>query len=75
MCKVLEDMRNESFQEGIRIGRQEAFQEAFQEAKRGNMLATAKKMLSLGKYALDEIALIAGLSLDEVKTLQASQNI
>lgn len=39
MCKVLEDMRNESFQEGIRIGRQEAFQEA----KRENMLATAKK--------------------------------
>lgn len=68
MCKVLEDMRNESFQEGIRIGRQEAFQEA----KRENMLATAKKMLSFGKYALDEIALIAGLSLDEVKTLQAS---
>lgn len=79
MCKVLEDMRNESFQEGIRIGRQEVFQEAFQEgfqeARRENMLATAKKMLSLGKYALDEIAQITGLSLDEVKTLQASQNI
>ena len=71
MCKVLEDMRNESFQEGIRIGRQEGFQEARQE----NMLATAKRMLNLGKYALDEIAQITDLSLDEVKTLQASQNI
>ena len=38
MCKVLEDMRNESFQEGIRIGRQEAFQEA----KRGNMTSKPK---------------------------------
>lgn len=71
MCKVLEDMRNESLQEGIRIGRQEGFQEARQE----NMLATAKRMLNLGKYALDEIAQITDLSLDEVKTLQASQNI
>ena len=68
MCKVLEDMRNESLQEGIRIGRQEGFQEARQE----NMLATAKRMLNLGKYALDEIAQITDLSLDEVKTLQAS---
>lgn len=67
MCKVLEDMRNASLQEGIQIGRQEG--------KRENMLATAKKMLSLGKYALDEIAQITGLSLNEVKTLQASQNI
>ena len=71
MCKVLEDMRNESLQEGIRMGRQEGFQEARQE----NMLATAKRMLNLGKYALDEIAQITDLSLDEVKTLQASQNI
>lgn len=39
------------------------------------MLVTARKMLDLGKYALDEIAQIAGLSLDEVKKLQANQNI
>lgn len=71
MCKVLEDMRNESLQKGIRIGRQEGFQEA----RRENMLATAKRMLNLGKYALDEIAQITDLSLDEVKNLQASQNI
>ena len=71
MCKAMEDMRNASLQEGIQIGRQEGLQEG----KRENMLVTAKKMLGLGKYALDEIAQIAGLSLDEVKKLQANQNI
>lgn len=75
MCKAMEDMRNASLQEGIQIGRQEGLQEGLQEGKRENMLVTAKKMLGLGKYALDEIAQIAGLSLDEVKKLQANQNI
>ena len=87
MCKAMEDMRNASFQEGIQVGRQEGKQEGLreglqegrqeglQEGKRENMLVTAKKMLGLGKYALDEIAQIAGLSLDEVKKLQANQNI
>ena len=83
MCKVMEDMRNASLQEGIQIGRQEGLQEGLQEGrqeglqegKRETMLVTARKMLDLGKYALDEIAQIAGLSLDEVKKLQANQNI
>ena len=87
MCKAMEDMRNASFQEGIQVGRQEGKQEGLreglqegrqeglQEGKRENMLEKKKKMLGLGKYALDEIAQIAGLSLDEVKKLQANQNI
>ena len=83
MCKVMEDMRNASLQEGIQIGRQEGLQEGLQEGrqeglqegKRETMLVTARKMLDLGKYALDEIAQIAGLSLDEVIKLQANQNI
>ena len=83
MCKVMEDMRNASLQEGIQIGRQEGLQEGLQEGrqeglqegKRETMLVTARKMLDLGKYALDEIAQIAGLPLDEVKKLQANQNI
>ena len=81
MCKVMEDMRNASLQEGIQIGRQEGLQEGLQEGrqeglqegKRETMLVTARKMLDLGKYALDEIAQIAGLPLDEVKKLKAEQ--
>lgn len=34
----------------------------------------ALRMLEVGKYALDEIAPISGLSLDEVKNLHAGQN-
>lgn len=34
------------------------------------MTATVLRMLETGKYALDEIAQISGLSLDEVKKLQ-----
>ena len=57
MCKVMEDMRNESLREGEKKG----------------MKAAALRMLKAGKYALDEIAEISGLSLDDVKKLQVSQ--
>ncbi len=53
MCKAMEDMSNESLQEGIREG----------------MKATARCMLAAGKYALEEIVNISGLSLEEVKQL------
>ena len=49
MCKIMEDMRNESLKE------------------------VALRMLAAGKYALEEIANISGLSLDEVKKLEAEQ--
>ena len=58
MCKAMEDMRNESLQEGIREG----------------MKATARRMLAAGKYALEEIVNISGLSLDEVKQLKADRS-
>lgn len=50
MCKVIEEMRREEREEGIK--------------------ATALRMLEAGRYALEEIAVISGLSLDEVKQLQ-----
>ncbi len=50
MCKVMEDMRNESLKEA------------------------ALHMIAAGKYALEEIANISGLSLAEVKRLQADKN-
>lgn len=63
MCKAMEDMRNESLQEGVKEGKKEE--------KR----LTVLRMLEIGKYALEEIAEIAGLPLDEVKKLQTGQNI
>ena len=63
MCKAMEDMRNESLQEGVKEGKKEE--------KRSTVL----RMLEIGKYALEEIAEIAGLPLDEVKKLQAGQSM
>jgi len=58
MCKVMEDMRNQSLQEGI------------QEGIKQGIVSTVLRMLASGKYALEEIAEISGLTLDEVKALQ-----
>lgn len=57
MCKVIEDMRREEREEGIKEG----------------MKTAAIRMLEAGKYALEEVATISGLPLDEVKKLQAGQ--
>ena len=63
MCKVIEDMRKEEREEGIKEGIKEGVQ------------TMVLRMLEAGKYALEEIANISGLSLDEVKALQAGQNV
>ena len=42
------------------------------EGKRENMLATAKRMLKDGILALKDVARYSGLSLAQVKELQAS---
>jgi len=71
MCKVMEDMRNESLQEGIQIGKQEGIQIGKQEGKQEGLIETAKRMLNSNTLTLDEIAKFVGLSLDEIKKLQA----
>ena len=57
MCKVMEDMRKESLQEGIKEG----------------AINTAKRMLADGMLTLEKIAEYAGLPLDEVKKLKAER--
>ena len=56
MCEAMERIKDEGIAEG----------------KRKNMLATAKRLLSNGKLMLKEIAKCTGLSLAQVKKLQAS---
>ncbi len=58
MCKVIEDMRREEREEATRTEKK----------------MTVLRMLEVGKYALEEIANISGLSLDEVKKLDAGQS-
>ena len=57
MCRVMEDMRNKSLEQG----------------KKDAMRATALRMLDAGKYALEEIAMISGLSLQEVESLSVGK--
>lgn len=61
MCRIMEDMRNESLKEGLQKGIKEGRKEA------------ALRMLDAGKYALEEIADISGLSLEEVSQLKAER--
>ena len=51
MCNVMEDMRNESLQKGLKEG-----------MEKGTL-----RILKTDKYALEEILDIYGLSLDEIK--------
>jgi predicted transposase/invertase (TIGR01784 family) len=68
MCKAVEEFAErraaESKAEGIVVG------EAI--GKRETMLATAKRMLKSGMLALKDVARFSGLSLAQVKKLQAS---
>ena len=57
MCKVLDDMRRQSYQEGMAEG------------KNKNRKETALNLLKLGTLSLDDISFATGLSLDEVKKL------
>ena len=61
MCRAMEEMRIESWQEGVEEGRKEGRKD------------TALRMLKAGKYTLDEIAEMSGLSLEEVKALDANK--
>ena len=65
MSKVLEDMKNESLQEGIQIGRQEGIQIGEQKG----LLEAAKRLLDGKTLSLDEIAKSLDLPLEEVKKL------
>ena len=73
MCKVIEDMRREEREEGRQEGLLEGRQEGLLEGRQENMNAIARRMLTAGRYALEEIAEISGLSLDEVRKLQGAQ--
>lgn len=71
MCKSMEDMREESLREGIKEGRKVGKKEGIREG----MKATALRMLEAGKYAMEEIANISGLPLEEVRKLETKRMV
>ena len=64
MCEAMERIEARGKTEGKREG--------IAEGKRETMLATAKRMLKDGILALKDVARYSGLSLVQVKKLQAS---
>ena len=68
MCRAMERFRAE----GIAEGKVEGIAEGERKGKRETMLATARRMLKDGILALKDIARYSGLSLAQVKKLQAS---
>ncbi len=73
MCKVMEDMRNQTLLEGIREGRKEGIKEGRKKGMQEGMREVANRMLLEGKYSLEEIVNLTQLSQDEIKNLQAGQ--
>ena len=67
MCKAMEEFGNRRAAEG----KAEGMREGKAEGKRETMFATAKRLLANGKLMLKEIAECSGLSLAQVKKLQA----
>ena len=72
MCKAVEEFAERRAAESKAEGKAEGRREGIAEGKRENMLATAKRMLKDGILALKDIARYSGLSLAQVKKLQAS---
>ena len=84
MCKAVEELVErekveakaegiaEGIAEGERKGERKGERRGERRGKRETMLATAKRMLESGMLALKDIAKFSGLSLAQVKKLQAS---
>ena len=72
MCRAMERFRSEGKAEGIVEGEARGEARGKREGKREAMLAMAKRLLANGKLMLKEIAECTGLSLAQVKKLQAS---
>ena len=70
MCKMIEDMRAASYQEGIQDGMQKGMQKGMQEGEIKNAIENAKRMLKNGKLTVEEIAECAGLSREKVLSLR-----
>ena len=71
MCKAVEEYAERRAAEAKAEGKREGKREGMREGKREGMLTMAKRLLANGKLMLKEIAECTGLSLVQVKKLQA----
>ena len=71
MCEAMERIEARGEARGKRDGKRDGKREG----KRETMIETAKRLLANGKLMLKEIAECSGLSLAQVKKLQASMDM
>ena len=65
-----ESVRLEARDEGMREGKREGLREGMREGMREGRESAALRMLKAGKYDVQEIADISGLSLEEITKLE-----
>ncbi len=70
MSKIMDEMREEALREGIEEGIEEGRKKGIEEGVK----RTARRMLAAGKYALEEIVSVSGLSLEEINRLKMDGN-
>ena len=71
MCKAVEEYAERRAAESRAEGKAEGIAEGERKGKRETMFAMAKRMLKDGILALKDVARYSGLSLAQVKKLQA----
>ena len=71
MCEAFERLEARGEARGVRKGKAEGKREGKREGRRENMIETAIRMLKDGVLALKDIARYSGLSLAQVRKLQA----
>ena len=71
MCRLLEEMRNETAEKAKAEGKAEGRAEGKAEER----VSTAQKMLARGRDSIEEIAEMTGLSLEEVQKLADKQTV
>lgn len=71
MCRLLEEMRNETAEKAKAEGKAEGRAEGKAEER----VSTALKMLARGRNSIEEIAEMTGLSLEEVQKLADKQTV
>ncbi len=74
MSKIMDEMREEALREGIEEGRKEGIEEGRKKGIEEGVKRTARRMLAAGKYALEEIVSVSGLSLEEINRLKTDGN-
>ena len=69
MCRIMEELTNESFQEGLAKGREEGRIEGRAEGRLKNLLENVKKLMARG-MSFDEVADTLELSKEDRKYIQ-----